>query len=89
MDNTQQVPEFAELTDNPRNLWEYLWYVKAYEADIYVRELVEEKWDSVALSELRPDRWAYHVSNWAKNGVIPARIRKPSLEETDAKTIPT
>ena len=70
------VPAFAQLSDEPKNLWEYLWYIQAYAADIFVREQIEGKWDSVALASLPPDRWAYHVSNWLGNNIVPARMRR-------------
>jgi hypothetical protein len=73
---TPVVPTFAQLSDEPHNLWEYLWYIQAYAADIFVREQIEGKWDSVALASLPPDRWAYHVSNWLGNNIVPARMRR-------------
>jgi hypothetical protein len=63
--------------DNPASLSEWLWYVLAYEENIFVREKNKEgKWDSVALSTLEPERWAYHVARWLGDGSLPARIRE-------------
>jgi hypothetical protein len=73
---TPVVPAFAQLSDEPKNLWEYLWYIQAYAADIFVREQIEGKWESVALASLPPARWAYHVQGWLDKGIVPARMRR-------------
>jgi len=77
---TPVVPVFAQLSDEPKNLWEYLWYIQAYAADIFVRERIEGKWDSVALASLPPARWAYHVASWLGQNIVPARIRREVVQ---------
>lgn len=74
-DTTQRPPE------EPKTLTEWLWRLKRYEKGIFVRELVGEKWMNMALADLPPDRWAFHVARWLEQGVLPVRIREP--EEID------
>lgn len=62
--------------DKPQALDEWLWYVRRYEATIYVREQIDGKWQSVALSTLPPERWAHHVARWLDKGMVPCRVRE-------------
>ena len=65
-----------KLTDNPRNLVEWLWRLKAYEKGIYVRELNGGTWENLPLSELTPEQWARHVAKWLEENALPCRIRE-------------
>ena len=65
-----------EPPENPQNLYEWLWRLKHNEKGIFVREQIDGVWDAGALSDLPPDKWAYHVSRWICEGILPARVRK-------------
>jgi len=62
--------------DNPQSLEDWLWYVRRYETTIFVREQIDGKWQSPALSTLPPERWAYHVARWMDRGMVPCRVRE-------------
>jgi hypothetical protein len=74
----------VRLSDEPRNLWEWLWRLKRYERGIYVREQVDGRWGNVALSDLTPERWAYYVARWLEDGVLPCRVREPEEMQPNA-----
>ena len=61
--------------DNPQSLEDWLWYVRRYEDGIFVREQIDGTWQSVALSALPPERWAYHVARWMDRCMVPCRVR--------------
>ena len=58
----------------PNTLEAWLAYVRRYEADIFVREQINDKWEAVSLASLPPERWAYWVERWLKEHVMPARV---------------
>lgn len=60
----------------PRDLREYLWYVRRYETGIYVREQIHGKWGNSRLADLSPKRWAHHVAKWFNENRIPWRIKE-------------
>lgn len=64
--------------DQPANFEELLWYIRRYEDGIFVREQIDGKWDSVALSALSPKRWAYYLDQWLTDGHIPVRVKEDS-----------
>lgn len=75
MDNeTERNNELTTPPDNPTTLKDWLWRVKQYERDIFVREQIGGKWCCVAISELSPERWAYWVATWLEEDRVPTRI---------------
>lgn len=70
-DNTIRPP------DEPKTVVEWLWYVKRYDKGIFVREQVKSKWRNVALADLPPDRWAFHVARWLNENALPCRVKEP------------
>jgi hypothetical protein len=55
--------------DEPKSLMEWLWRLLRYEDGIYVREQKPDgKWGNTRLSELPPERWAFHVARWLEEG---------------------
>ena len=58
----------------PDTLEIWLAYVRQYEADIFVREQINGKWEAVSLASLSPERWAYWVARWLKEHVMPVRV---------------
>ena len=65
----------------PVDLAEWLWYVKRYEDSIFVRELVDDRWETVALSSLGPREWGNHLAKWLEGGHLPVRILEPHEQE--------
>jgi len=61
--------------DVPANLAEWLWRVKQYEDSIYVRELDNGHWQTIALGCLPPKEWAAHVARMLEAGILPIRVR--------------
>ena len=61
--------------DEPANLVEWLWRVKQYEGSIYVRELINDHWQTIALGCLPPKEWAAQVSRMLEAGILPTRLR--------------
>jgi hypothetical protein len=61
--------------DEPTNLAEWLWRVKQYEGSIYVRELDNGHWKTIALGCLPPKEWAAQVARMLEAGIVPTRIR--------------
>ena len=59
------------MSERQMSLQEWLERVRANEHWIYVRE----RGDTVALAELGPDRWAYHMAYWLRNGMTPVIYR--------------
>ena len=68
----------------PVNLAEWLWRTKRYEDSIFVRELVDGKWESVPLSSLGPREWGVHVAKWLERGHLPVRMRSDEEIAIDA-----
>lgn len=68
--------------DDPKDLAEWLWRLRRYENGIYVREQVDGKWTNARLSDLPPERWAFHVARWLDGGVLPCRV----LEEHERRS---
>ena len=66
--------------DKPMNLMEWLWRVKQYEGSIYVRELVNDHWQTIALACLSPKQWGQQVARMLEVGMNPVRLR--GKEET-------
>lgn len=62
--------------ENPETLEEWLCRLKTHEDRIFVREKIDGEWESVALSTLTPERWAYHVARWIEEGALPVYVRK-------------
>lgn len=58
----------------PNTLEIWLAYVRQCEADIWVREQINGKWETVPLASLPPERWAHWVARWLKENVMPARV---------------
>lgn len=58
--------------DQPETLQEWLHYVRAYQANIYVRH----EGVNVALGDLPPELWAKHVAGWLTlgQGHVPCRV---------------
>jgi hypothetical protein len=70
--------EKNEPSDNPQTLEEWLWRIRLYEKQIFVRERKkngEDGFETVALSDVYPERWAYWVSRWLQEGAIPVRFK--------------
>ena len=71
MSNPPEPPE------DPTNIEEWLWRLRRYEKDIYVRDKTPDgSFDAIALSELPPERWAFHVAKWLTDGAIPVRVKE-------------
>lgn len=70
-DNGNRPPE------EPKTLEEWLWRLKRYDKGIFVREQLAGKFQNVALADLPPDRWAFHVARWLEQGMLPVRVREP------------
>jgi len=67
--------------DIPRNLEEFCDYIINYSDDIYVREQINGKWGSYALSELPTKLALKNIMVWIKEGMIPHRIiRKDEMK---------
>lgn len=62
-----------EPPKQPNNLFEFLWYIKDYEKQIFVGTL-DGKWQSVSLAELPPREWAITVTDWIERDFVPIRI---------------
>ena len=58
----------------PDTLEIWLAYVRQYEADIFVREQINGKWETVSLGSLSPERWACWVAGWLEENVMSARV---------------
>lgn len=80
VENPDVPPEGVPLTtqappnDEPKNLYEWLWRTRYYESSIFVAEHGKP----VSLSTLPPERWAFHVSRWLKDGILPVRVLEQS-----------
>jgi hypothetical protein len=60
-----------------QELERWLYDVIQNEDHIYVREEVEGKWSSVALSQLTPAQWAKHVARWLTSFSEDGEVFKP------------
>ena len=73
----------------PTSLFELLWYIKRYEASIFVRVMERGRWFTQPLATLSPFKWAYEVARFVrqfgKSGWIPSRIREPDEIARDDK----
>jgi len=71
------------MITTPTTKLEWFEYLKANEANIYVREKRPDgKWDSIPLTELSPALWAKHVWTWVDEGYrIPCAVI-PQPKET-------
>lgn len=58
-------------SDDPNDLFEWLWRIKHYESTIFTRVNGETK----ALSELNAKAWALNVSKWLQENALPVRVR--------------
>jgi hypothetical protein len=79
------VEPLVRLSDEPRNLTEWLWRLKRYDRGIYVSEQVDGRWGNIALADLTPERWAHHVARWLEEGALPCRIREPEEMKPNAE----
>jgi len=50
-------------------------YCKKYAKYIFVREKIDGKWKSVALSELEMDIIMKHINGWWNANIIPSRLK--------------
>ena len=71
------------LSDTPRTLPQLLDYIERYADTIFVRELVNGNWESVALSSLPAKRALFHGFRFLRDGVIPVQVRDAE-EDGDA-----
>ena len=69
--------------DEPVNIAEWLWRVKQYVGSIYVRELVNGYWKTVALNSLSPEKWAAQVARMLEARILPTRLRHEEEMGTD------
>lgn len=63
-----------ESNELPTTLDELCDYIIKYADDIYVRENINGKWGSYALSEIPAMLALKHTIGWIKEGVVPHRI---------------
>lgn len=75
----------SEEIDNPKTLTEWLIRLKKYEADIFIREMKDGRWGSVALSELSPEKWGEYVGRWLEENRLPVRIIREAQPECTSK----
>ena len=79
-DNSDFVPRnMATLPpgpppDEPENLFEWLWRLRQYEADIFFRGIREGKGTSVSLKDATPQEWAAFVEGALERGMLPMRV---------------
>lgn len=81
----EEKQTWRSAPNEPKNLMEWLWRLKRYEDGIFVREQgAGGKWGNAKLSDLPPERWAFHVARWLEEGSLPCRILEPQ-ERTKTK----
>lgn len=61
-------------TDTPETLEDLCDYISKYKTKIFIREQVNGKWGSFALSELSADKAIDHALRFIKEGRVPTRL---------------
>lgn len=62
--------------EEPTTLEEWLWRLKQYENQIFVRAQDKDgKWDALNLNEITPKEWGTFVAGWLTDGRLPVRVR--------------
>jgi hypothetical protein len=69
----------------PETLPELLDYIENYADSIFVRDAVNERWDSYALTELPVSRALYHAFRFIREGRIPVRVLSDAEVEANRR----
>jgi len=73
------------MLSEPNTLLELLNYIETHAERIYVREPLNGRWGSYALTELPPHRAIHHAFDFLRRGVVPVRV----TEDGETSTLPT
>lgn len=73
IDQKREMP-----SDDPQNLFEWLWRLREYEDGIYIRVQRGEQWTNSSLEEATPKEWATFVAKALDKGMLPVRVKRDS-----------
>jgi len=54
---------------------EFVEHCKKHQDNIYVRERIDGKWQSVALGELSNERMGFWIDKWWERNQMPSRLK--------------
>ena len=65
-------------SEDPVNLFEWMWRTREYEEEIFIRVYRNGRWDNVSLKEATPQEWAAFMTRALERGMLPVRIPRES-----------